>query len=159
MKVNKTTILLASALLAIWVGIGFIAYSYVKPGQQPINTKSHTAKSVKDTLEKPFTLLLNYSDPFGNVLPSKQIQNVKPQQSIAPKPVVAKPEHISAKMPNIQYIGLIESNKKKSILVRIDMEEKIFTLADKIGDYSIKKVTSDSIWLAKGKDVQTLGRE
>lgn len=160
MKVNKITILLISALLAIWVGIGYLAYSYIKPDTPITNPKRYSNHTSSDTLAKPYTLLLTYPDPFGGTIHShKSSVNIKPQSSSLPKPSAPKIEPTKSIIPNIQYLGLIEGNKKKSILIRINKEENIFTLGDKLMGYTILRATSDSLWLSNGKERQHLGRE
>lgn len=159
---KKLNILLLCAVLGIWGSVIYkLARNYFFPGndaiEQPMSFRSEgIAIKAKDTFELEN---LPY-DPFkGRAEAGKKLVRHTPVSTVRKPP----PPKIPKLWPKVKYYGFIKSNadkgKSELVLIEIGGVLKKMRRGESLEEVTLKKVYSDSVELARGKERKVIGKE
>lgn len=156
MKNKKHIYFLIPAVALVW---GLIIYKVISgvssgdPSNQQIN-KVVASDVIEVKPNEPYTLALNYDDPFGKISKTTVKKTTRTKVSTAKKPAkkVEKPE---IDLSKYKYQGMIQNagSKQKIALVSVNNEIKMVKEGDLIDEYKVVEIKKDAIQmkLNKGK--------
>lgn len=142
MNKKKLNIVLIPSAIAVWIIVLYRVFSITGTSaeQKDLRALSKTIDSSfvsRDTLK----LLLNYRDPFekGNILPKSNIGIADAEKQF--------PKLKEYKIPDIQYLGLIDKDKMESgiALTLIDNHSFLLSKGDTTMGLRITALTPDSL--------------
>lgn len=142
MKQKFTTYILLAAVVVIW---GIIGYRFLAAKEEPSPTASSALLHGSNTPENVYPLKLNYRDPF--------FKEVLPKPDSLPPPVkLPSPKKIEIKEPvPMECLGMIHKGGEIFYLIYLLAEHYSVRQGDSIGEFKVKRVDEDSIYLVKGK--------
>lgn len=153
MKNKLLTYLLLVLVIIVWGLIFVRLFSSNKEEikiQSEINKKNAIDTSVLNT---KYTLRLDYKDPF---LGQKNIVHVanKPKKKIKVK------EPVQQEQIDVQYLGMINNKRQKSVLalIRLNGQEYYIAIGETMNGIELIKCNETTILLKKGNSKYTISK-
>lgn len=154
MKNKKVTISVLLFLCAvIWGIIAWKVYSALEDSSPSVIL---TTKQVIVTNQDSIRLLLNYRDPFLDEYAAQERANpeVQEEESV-PEALSYNPPFEEESQPNFQYKGIIRIGKSTQAIIFRQNESVLLKAKDKIGEFTILKITEEHLTVRrKGKEYQ-----
>ena len=159
MKNKKQVFFLLPTVALVW---GLIIYQVINgassdnPAYKPVNKATASANPVTST-DEPYTLVLNYDDPFGKISKPRTKKSVKPKAKPVKKKVVkvVKPE---IDLSKYKYQGMVQNagSKQKIALVLVNDQMKMVKKGDLIDECKVVEIGKDAIQIKLNKDTYTI---
>lgn len=140
-KKNKTYLLII-AVIAVWGTIGYQLYMNMNPSVPQVQvTEETTFDKIQTKQQRKIEIAPDYRDPFLGKLYRKEKKKL---------PVKRQPKKIPVIFPKIEFIGLIEGNKK-SYIIQINGSQEIFEIGQTFQGVTLKKAKNKSIIISYKK--------
>lgn len=155
---NKTTVyLLLPIVIVVWGVIIFRVFSFKEANVEvELARKSDTVVIEEEACNVNLELLLNYKDPFFNIINSKKKSNYA---SGITKDIIRNGKSVKQEnkisMPFIKYNGMLinESKNKRVGLFEIQNKDLVLSEGESFNNVVILNIWSDSV-LVKYKDIE-----
>lgn len=147
MKNKKSAIYILMILcIVVWGTIGWKVYAAFRKESPTLSVVPR-----KVVVEKKDTamLLLNYRDPFLGGYPKaeKAVKDTENTKYPVKKEIYTPPS--TEVIPDFQYKGVIRVGKKTQAIIEQDGQSRIFSVRERINDFTILRITDESLTVSR----------
>lgn len=145
MKSKKTLYILIPAVIIIWGLIMWKVFDFTS--ESKVNTLPTYQKASIDTImNTPYSLSLNYHDPFLKLTSISKTTTSKKNNNI--REVIIDRVVKSIIPPKLNYYGLIQCGSTNTALLEINNQKLLLKQNEAFNEVKIIKFNNDSIWLS-----------